>query len=191
MGILSVLSIDDNNRMIELILGGARSGKSGLAEQRAQDSRLAVTYIATAQALDAEMATRIAHHQARRPDDWALIEEPLHLARTLAQHAAFDRCLLVDCLTLWLSNVLLAAESKPAGSTLMQETTALLDVLPQLPGRVILVSNEVGLGIIPLGEITRQFVDEAGRLNQRVAAIADRVTFVAAGLPLALKSPVG
>jgi adenosylcobinamide kinase/adenosylcobinamide-phosphate guanylyltransferase len=137
------------------------------------------------------MAARIAHHQARRPDDWALIEEPLHLARALAQHAAFDRCLLVDCLTLWLSNVLLVAESKPAGSTLMQETTALLDVLPQLPGRVILVSNEVGLGIIPLGEITRQFVDEAGRLNQRVAAISDRVTFVAAGLPLALKSPAG
>lgn len=175
--------------MVELILGGARSGKSMLAEQRAQGSQLAVTYIATAQALDEEMARRIAHHQARRPESWTLIEEPLHLARTLTQHAARDRCLLVDCLTLWLSNVLFAAESPPAGNTLAQETTALLDVLPNLPGRVILVSNEVGLGIIPLGEITRQFVDEAGRLNQRVAAIADRVTFVAAGLPLELKSP--
>ncbi|HQQ35491.1 MAG TPA: bifunctional adenosylcobinamide kinase/adenosylcobinamide-phosphate guanylyltransferase, partial [Rugosibacter sp.] len=99
-------------------------------------------------------------------------------------------CLLVDCLTLWLSNLLFAEGDKSPGQKFAQETAALLDALPQLPGHVILVSNEVGLGIIPLGEITRQFVDEAGRLNQRVAAIADRVTFVAAGLPLELKSPV-
>ncbi|MES2237335.1 MAG: bifunctional adenosylcobinamide kinase/adenosylcobinamide-phosphate guanylyltransferase [Pseudomonadota bacterium] len=178
--------------MIELILGGARSGKSALAEQRVVTSQLTVTYLATAQARDAEMAERIAHHQARRPSGWALVEEPLHLAAMLTKHAALGRCLLVDCLTLWLSNLLFADDGnddKQCGQRLAQETAALLTVLPQLPGRVILVSNEVGLGIIPLGEITRRFVDEAGRLNQRVATLADRVTFVAAGLPLELKSP--
>jgi len=175
--------------MIELILGGARSGKSALAEERAEASQFAVTYLATGEAKDAEMAERIAHHQARRSSSWGLVEEPLHLAEALIKHAATDRCLLVDCLTLWLSNLLFAEGDKSPGQKLAQETAALLDVLPKLPGRVILVSNEVGLGIIPLGEITRQFVDEAGRLNQRVAAIADRVTFVAAGLPLELKSP--
>ncbi|TBR15305.1 MAG: bifunctional adenosylcobinamide kinase/adenosylcobinamide-phosphate guanylyltransferase [Rugosibacter sp.] len=175
--------------MIELILGGARSGKSALAEQRAVASRFAVTYLATGEARDAEMAERIAHHQARRPSDWALVEEPLQLAAMLTTHAAPERCLLVDCLTLWLSN-LLFVDNEQHGQRLAQETAALFAVLPQLPGRVILVSNEVGLGIIPLGEITRRFVDEAGRLNQRLAALADRVTFVAAGLPLELKSPV-
>lgn len=172
--------------MIELILGGARSGKSLLAEKRALDSALAVTYLATAQARDDEMAQRIAHHQARRPAAWTLVEEPLHLAATLQATAASGHCLLVDCLTLWLSNLLFADAD---GQLMTQETAALCDVLPTLPGRVILVSNEVGLGIIPLGEITRRFVDEAGRLNQRVAALAQRVTFVAAGLPLELKSP--
>lgn len=178
--------------MIEFILGGARSGKSALAEQRAKASQLTVTYLATAQARDTEMAERIAHHQARRPSGWALVEEPLQLAAMLTKHAAPGRCLLVDCLTLWLSNLLFADNShdEQRGQRLAQETAALFTVLPQLPGRVILVSNEVGLGIIPLGEITRRFVDEAGRLNQRVATLADRVTFVAAGLPLELKSPV-
>ena len=183
--------------MIELILGGARSGKSALAEQRARDSGLAVTYIATGAAGDAEMAARIAHHQMRRPAHWALLEEPLHLAATLRAHAAADRCLLVDCLTLWLSNLLLrgqAAQQAEAGDAvncalLKNETIALFDCLPQLPGHVILVSNEVGLGIVPMGAATRLFVDEAGRLNQRIAALSARVTFVAAGLPLDLKSP--
>lgn len=175
--------------MIELILGGARSGKSALAEQRAEASQFAVTYLATGEAKDAEMAERIAHHQARRPSGWTLIEEPLYLADMLRKHAAPGHCLLVDCLTLWLSNLLFAEGDKSPGQKFAQEMAALLNALPQLPGHVILVSNEVGLGIIPLGEITRQFVDEAGRLNQRVAAIADRVTFVAAGLPLELKSP--
>ncbi len=183
------IPISDNEWMIELILGGARSGKSALAEQRAVASRFAVTYLATGEARDAEMAERIAHHQARRPSDWALVEEPLQLAAMLTTHAAPERCLLVDCLTLWLSN-LLFVDNEQHGQRLAQETAALFAVLPQLPGRVILVSNEVGLGIIPLGEITRRFVDEAGRLNQRLAALADRVTFVAAGLPLELKSPV-
>ena len=181
--------------MIELILGGARSGKSALAERRAAESCLAVSYIATAQAGDEEMARRIAHHRARRPAPWALVEEPLHLAEALTMHAAADRCLLVDCLTLWLSNLLYAgaaARQAEAGEAvdcplLAFETSALLDCLPQLTGRIILVSNEVGLGIVPLGAATRLFVDDAGRLNQSIARTAQRVTFVAAGLPLELK----
>ena len=183
--------------MIELILGGARSGKSVLAEQRAAESRLSVTYIATAQAGDEEMARRIAHHQSRRAEHWALVEEPLHLAEVLTAHAATDRCLLVDCLTLWLTNLLYAgsaARQAEAGeevncALLAFETSALLDCLPHLPGRVILVSNEVGLGIVPLGAATRLYVDDAGRLNQSIARIAQRVSFVAAGLPMELKSP--
>ena len=181
---------------IELILGGARSGKSALAERRATESGLAVSYIATGQAGDAEMAARIAHHQARRPAHWGLVEAPLQLAQALQQHAAPGRLLLVDCLTLWLSNLIFqgrSAQQAEAGLAadcplLGGETEALLAALPALPGRVILVSNEVGLGIIPLGAITRLYVDEAGRLNQRIAALAARVTLVAAGLPLELKS---
>jgi len=182
--------------MIELILGGARSGKSALAEQRAAESGLAVCYVATAQAGDAEMARRIAHHRSRRAAHWTLVEEPLHLAATLVEQAAADRCLLVDCLTLWLSNLLhagVAARQAESGADvacplLAFETSALLDCLPQLPGRVILVANEVGLGIVPLGAATRLFVDDAGRLNQAIARIAQRVSFVAAGLPLELKA---
>ena len=182
--------------MIELILGGARSGKSALAERLAAESGLAVTYIATAQAGDGEMAQRIAHHQARRPSNWGLVEEPLHLAAVLRAAAAPQRLLLVDCLTLWLSNLLFqgqAGRQAEAGEAvdcalLERELAALNECLSTLPGRVILVSNEVGLGIIPLGAVTRLYVDEAGRLNQRIAALADRVTFVAAGLPLVLKN---
>lgn len=170
--------------MIELILGGARSGKSALAEQKAQASGLSVCYIATAAledlAEDTEMLARIAHHQARRPEEWLLIEEPLHLATMLKTLAAPDRLILVDCLTLWLSNLLHHDE-------LLRETQSLLATLPTLPGHVILVSNEVGMGIVPLGELSRRYVDEAGRLHQRLAAIADQVTFVAAGIPLQLK----
>lgn len=185
----------NNPPMIELILGGARSGKSALAEQRATESGLAVTYIATAQEGDAEMARRIAHHRSRRPPHWVLVEEPLHLAAMLMEHAAADRCVVVDCLTLWLSNLLFqgkAAQQVEAGEEvncplLAFETAALLDCLPRLPGRVILVSNEVGLGIVPLGAATRLYVDDAGRLNQSIARIAQRVSFVAAGLALELK----
>lgn len=170
--------------MIELILGGARSGKSTLAEQKAVASGLAVTYIATASAADlsadAEMAARIAHHRAQRPEHWTVIEEPLHLATLLKTLAMPDRLILVDCLTLWLSNLL-------HQEAVLAETQALLDTLPTLPGHIIFVSNEVGLGIVPLGELTRRYIDEAGRLHQRIAAIADKVTFVAAGLPLQLK----
>ncbi len=169
--------------MLELILGGARSGKSRFAERLAADSGLSVTYIATSQALDGEMTERIAHHRERRPAHWALVEEPLQLARVLREQAAAERCLLVDCLTLWLTNLLMLDD--PA--RLAEERDALLECLDGLPGRVLLVSNETGLGVVPLGELTRRYVDEAGWLHQAVAERAQRVTFMVAGLPMTLK----
>ena len=183
--------------MRELIFGGARSGKSTFAEKRAAESGLRVIYIATAQALDGEMRQRIAHHQARRPAEWGLVEAPLELARTLQQNAAPDVCLLVDCLTLWLTNVLFAgdaARQAEAGEVVncprfSGEIQALIDILPTLPGRIIMVSNEVGWGLVPMAAVSRLFADEQGRLNQRVAAVSEQVTLVAAGLPLVLKSP--
>ena len=181
--------------MKELIIGGARSGKSSLAEKRAAESGLKVVYVATAQALDGEMKQRIAHHRARRPAEWGLVEAPLNLAETLRRSAAPDTCLLVDCLTLWLSNLLFAGDAaaqaeagKPVDCPLFnRETQALIDTLPTLPGRIILVSNEVGWGIVPMEAVSRLFADELGRINQRVAAVCDQVTLVAAGLPLRLK----
>src|SRR5215469_8386962 len=169
--------------MRTLILGGARSGKSALAERLAHESGHPVVYIATAQAHDAEMAARIAHHRSRRPAHWQSVEEPLALADALRKHAQPGHCVLVDCLTLWLSNLLGAQDE----ALLEREREALLDGFASLPGQVLLVSNEVGLGVVPLGELTRRFVDEAGRLHQALAARCDRVLFVAAGLPLALK----
>ncbi|HRD64668.1 MAG TPA: bifunctional adenosylcobinamide kinase/adenosylcobinamide-phosphate guanylyltransferase [Candidatus Competibacter sp.] len=168
--------------MKELILGGARSGKSAFAQQRALASGLNVIYFATAQAGDAEMAERIARHRAERPKDWGLIEEPLALAKALNNCAAPDRCLLVDCLTLWLGNLLAAGDDR-----LDAETNALLDAIPSLPGQILLVSNEVGQGIVPANPLARRFRDEAGRLHQAVASRCDRATFVVAGLPLTLK----
>lgn len=144
--------------------------------------RLPVTVIATGQAQDAEMAARIARHRAERPAGWRTVEEPLHLATALQTAAMAEGCVLVDCLTLWLLNLLQAGEG-----VFQAERRALLETLPTLPGKIVLVSNEIGLGVVPLGALTRQFVDEAGWLNQAVAAQADRVTWVAAGLPVALK----
>lgn len=169
--------------MIELILGGARSGKSRLAEQLAQDSGLEVTYIATSQPLDEEMRARIAHHRQQRPAHWGLIEEPLALAQVLREQADARRCLLVDCLTLWLTNLLLDGDPERLG----RERQALLEVLEGLPGRVILVSNETGLGVVPMGELSRRYVDEAGWLHQALAHCCDRVQFCVAGLPMLLK----
>lgn len=169
--------------MRSLILGGARSGKSALAERWANASGNAVIYVATARAGDDEMATRIAHHRARRPSAWPCLEAPIALADALERHAAGGRCLLVDCLTLWLSNLLIDED----GALLEREREALLATLPTLPGEILLVSNEVGCGIVPMGELSRRFVDEAGRLHQALAATCDRVVFVAARLPLALK----
>ena len=170
--------------MKQLILGGSRSGKSSLAEQRASESGLVVSYIATATAGDEEMTARIAQHQARRPSHWSIVEEPLRLAQALQQHAAPDHCLLVDCLTLWLTNLLCAEDE----NLFQRERAAFLLTLPTLPGHIILVSNEVGMGIVPTGELSRRFSDEAGWLNQEVAKICARVTLMVAGLPFPLKS---
>lgn len=169
--------------MHTLILGGARSGKSALAERIAMESGRDVVYIATAQAGDAEMHERIEHHRSRRPAHWVSVEEPVALAMSLRNHVGNERCVLVDCLTLWLSNLI----ADPDQARFERERDALLDVLPTLPGEIVLVSNEVGLGIVPMGALTRRFVDEAGRLHQAIARRCDRVLFVAAGLPLALK----
>ena len=168
--------------MIDFILGGARSGKSRLAEQRATESGRTVVYIATAESRDGEMADRIAHHRDRRPSHWHTVEEPLQLAGAIAHNASPGHLILVDCLTLWLSNLLCREDDK----LLAQEKQALLDLLQTRPD-VILVSNETGLGVVPMGELTRRFVDEAGWLHQRIAEQADRVTFMVAGLPHLLK----
>lgn len=170
--------------MKELILGGARSGKSHYAETCATESGLDVVYVATAQALDDEMQQRIKHHQQQRPAHWQLIEEPLNLVSTLKDNANNNTCILVDCLTLWLSNQLCSEEYK---IQLQENINNIINILPELPGRIIFVSNEVSMGIIPMGEINRQFVDEAGRLHQRLAAVCDKVTLMVAGIPSHIK----
>jgi adenosylcobinamide kinase/adenosylcobinamide-phosphate guanylyltransferase len=169
--------------MPELILGGARSGKSRLAERLAAESGLAVVYLATSQALDGEMSSRIREHRERRPAHWGLIEEPLQLARVLREQAGDGRCLLVDCLTLWLTNLLMLDDPQ----RLLAERNALLEALVELPGRIIFVSNETGLGVVPMGELSRRYVDEAGWLHQALAERCERVVFTVAGLPMILK----
>lgn len=170
-----------------LILGGARSGKSAYAEKLAAVSGLAVTYIATAQVYDDEFGQRVQHHKDRRPSHWKTVEVPHQLAATLQKEAAPNRCLIVDCLTLWLAQCICPECAPTEGVDWQLQRKLLLEALPTLAGTIIFVSNEVGMGIVPLGEINRQFQDEAGRLNQAVAAICNKVSFIAAGLPLALK----
>lgn len=171
--------------MLQLILGGARSGKSRLAERLAADSRLDVIYIATSQPLDGELNQRVALHRERRPEHWGLVEEPLALASVLRAQARTDRCLLVDCLTLWLTNLLMLDDAP----RLNAEREALLETLSSLPGEILFVSNETGLGVVPMGELTRRFVDEAGLLHQALAERCERVVFTVAGLPMILKGP--
>jgi adenosylcobinamide kinase / adenosylcobinamide-phosphate guanylyltransferase len=169
-----------------LILGGVRSGKSRLAERLARESDREVVYVATARARDdAEMRARIDAHRERRPAEWRTVEAPLQLASALAAHDAAGRCLLVDCLTLWLTNLLCADDE----SQLARERDALIERLPALRADVVLVAIETSLGVVPLGELTRRFLDEAGVLHQRVAALCDRVLLTVAGLPLTLKKP--
>jgi adenosylcobinamide kinase/adenosylcobinamide-phosphate guanylyltransferase len=164
-----------------LVLGGARSGKSRFAEARLVDAHLPKLYLATATAGDCEMHERIAHHRARRGADWRVVEEPLDLVETLEQHATRDTAVLVDCLTLWLSNLM------HAGRDPQREAERLVDWLSLAPGPIVLVSNEVGLGLVPETPLGRSFRDAQGRLNQLVAAAVAEVVFVAAGLPLWLK----
>ena len=165
---------------VTLVLGGARSGKSLHAESLIE-TRGRGLYLATATAGDDEMAARIDAHRARRGSLWQTVEEPLDLVGALRQHARADRPILVDCLTLWLNN-LMGAGRDPAA-----ETAALVAGLRGLPGAVVLVSNEVGGGIVPANALARAFADATGGLNQAVAAAADRVVLVVAGIPVPLK----
>jgi adenosylcobinamide kinase/adenosylcobinamide-phosphate guanylyltransferase len=164
-----------------LVLGGARSGKSTYAEGLVTASGLRPVYVATAERGDTEMAERIAHHRARRGPAWRTLEEPLALEAALADNAGGDRAVLVDCLTLWLSNLMHSGADPEARGR------ALCEALSRLPGLLVFVSNEVGLGLVPETPLGRRFRDAQGRLNQALAAVADRVVFVAAGLPLVLK----
>lgn len=167
-----------------LVLGGARSGKSRYAQQRVEACVGRLAYIATAQALDAEMEDRIARHRADRDARWHTVEAPLALAAALARAGESHAAILVDCLTLWMSNLLLADRD------VQHEGMALAETVAACPVPVALVANEVGLGIVPDNALARRFRDEAGWLNQRLAAMADEVVFVAAGLPMVLKGAV-
>jgi adenosylcobinamide kinase / adenosylcobinamide-phosphate guanylyltransferase len=164
-----------------LVLGGARSGKSRFGEELLDRHRGRRLYLATAEILDAEMQARVEAHRQRRDPDWRLIEEPLEIGKALVAGTETGAAMLVDCLTLWLAN-LMAANRDPEA-----EAEGLVKALGQCGGPVIFISNEVGLGIVPDNPLARAFRDEAGRLNQRMAGIADRVFFLAAGLPLTLK----
>lgn len=177
-----------------LVLGGARCGKSAHAESLAAASGKEVIYIATAQAGDGEMAARIARHRQQRNQTWTTVEEQIALGAAVARWSGPGRLVLVDCLTIWLSNLLFSEQKNfpeigeiipPA--CFQKERVDFLQSLEQAAGDVILVSNEVGMGVIPQGAISRWFVDEAGRLNQAVAARCERALWVAAGLPLVLK----
>lgn len=187
---------------IHLILGGARSGKSAYAEKLAIESGLPVTYIATAQIYDDEFKARVQHHKDRRPQHWKLVEEPHFLSAALqanihepskaSKNAPVEQCLIIDCLTLWLAQCICPECTPKDGIDWTAQREAFLAQLKSsqesnFQGNLILVSNEVGMGIVPMGEINRQFQDEQGRLNQAVAQIADKVSFIAAGLPLQLK----
>jgi adenosylcobinamide kinase/adenosylcobinamide-phosphate guanylyltransferase len=163
------------------VLGGARSGKSRYAQQRAEATGLSPLYIATAQAWDDEMRDRIRLHQDERGHAWSTIEAPLELAEAIRAHDTPDFALLVDCLTLWVTNLLLSDYDIEAA------TTSLTDAVASARGQVILVSNEVGLGIVPENALARRFRDEAGKVNQRVAAAASEVQFIAAGLNIRIK----
>ena len=164
---------------LTLILGGARAGKSRFAEELIERIARPALYVATAEPGDDEMRTRIAAHRARRGDHWSTVEEPLELVNILLSETA--RPVLIDCLTLWLSNLMGA--KRDVGF----ESERLLSILPKAQTPVVMVANEVGLGIVPDNAMARDFRDHAGRLNQRIAQLAQRVVFMVAGLPLALK----
>jgi adenosylcobinamide kinase/adenosylcobinamide-phosphate guanylyltransferase len=177
-----------------LILGGARSGKSAHAETLAIASGKQLVYIATAQPHDEEMTARIQHHRAGRDAQWMTLEEPIALGAAIAQYSTANTLVLVDCLTVWLSNLLFSeAHDFPEigliqpSPALAHERASFLQALKQAEGDLILVSNEVGQGVVPQGAVSRWFVDEAGRLNQAVAAECEQAFLIVAGLPLKLK----
>lgn len=171
--------------MRDLILGGVKSGKSALGARVAAARGGEVMFIATATAGDEEMRRRIERHRRERPIEWTLVEEPVRLWAALSALDAPGRCLLVDCLTLWLNNLLDADDEEILG----REIDALVHGISKLEADVIMIANETGLGVIPANALARRFCDEAGRLNQQLAALCDRVTFVAAGLPMVIKGP--
>jgi adenosylcobinamide kinase / adenosylcobinamide-phosphate guanylyltransferase len=182
--------------MRTLVLGGARSGKSRFAEALAVQSGREVVYLATATAGDEEMRARIAHHRTGRPAHWITIEEPLALGAMVDRLSSPHRLVLIDCLTLWLSNLLFAdgASYPEVGDIVLparveQEQASLAQALARCDSDVVLVSNEVGMGLTPMGALSRRFMDEQGRLNQAMAGLCERAVFVAAGLPLYLKGP--
>jgi adenosylcobinamide kinase/adenosylcobinamide-phosphate guanylyltransferase len=166
---------------LTLVLGGARSGKSAYAEQLVMDSGCEPVYVATAEPLDDEMAVRVAEHRARRGGAWRTVEEAVDLVGVLRRECGEGRAVLVDCLTLWLTNLMVKERAVEA------ETARLVRALPVLPGRLVLVSNEVGQGVVPTSGMARAFVDRAGRLHQRIAQVANAVVFMTAGLPQRLK----
>ncbi len=172
---------DTNGLGATLVLGGARSGKSRLAERLAERSGLQKIYVATGTAFDAEMTERIAAHRRQRGTSWTTIEEQLALTDVLLRECRPDRVVLIDCLTLWLSNLLFADKDIPS------ETAKLCEALSGLRGPCIFVSNEVGMGIVPENRLSRSFRDAQGRLNQDMAQVCSQVVFVAAGLPMLLK----
>jgi adenosylcobinamide kinase/adenosylcobinamide-phosphate guanylyltransferase len=170
-----------------LIVGGVRSGKSRYAEQLAASCGAPVAVIVTATAGDEEMAARIAAHRARRPSHWRVLEEPIALGRALLEVARPDSAVIVDCLTLWLTNIMMQSDA----GLLERESDALLAAVESAPGPVILVSNDVGCGIVPANALARRFADATGTLHQRLAQACDRVVWMMAGLPLTVKPQSG
>ncbi|ETI61381.1 bifunctional adenosylcobinamide kinase/adenosylcobinamide-phosphate guanylyltransferase [Marinomonas profundimaris] len=170
--------------MKHLVLGGVRSGKSAFAQEQVAASGKPVCYIATSQVWDDEMEKRVQQHKDNRPQEWQLIEEPLALAAVLNGVNSPNQAVIVECFTLWLTNLLCLEDE----ARLQQEKAALLLAVEQFQGDLVLVSSEVGLGIMPMNALARRFGDEAGAMNQALAKLTDRVTFVAAGLPMPLKS---
>ncbi|WP_339722922.1 bifunctional adenosylcobinamide kinase/adenosylcobinamide-phosphate guanylyltransferase [Marinomonas primoryensis] len=171
--------------MKHLVFGGVRSGKSAFAQEQVAAFGKPVCYVATSQVWDDDMADRVRLHKENRPQEWQLIEEPLALADVLNSMNSADQAVIVECFTLWLTNLLCLEDE----TRLQQEKAALLDAVEQFQGDLVLVSSEVGLGIMPMNALARRFGDEAGAMNQALAKLSDRVTFVAAGLPMPLKSP--
>ncbi|MDA0655624.1 MAG: bifunctional adenosylcobinamide kinase/adenosylcobinamide-phosphate guanylyltransferase [Proteobacteria bacterium] len=179
------MNVEGNLPAVTLVLGGARSGKSTFAEQCVEAMPARHIYIATGQAGDEEMAERIRRHQTRRGSNWRTVEEPLDLTGALERNAKDGAAVLVDCLTLWLSNLMMAK------APVKEAIGSLVDVLARGQGTIVLVSNEVGQGIVPANSVAREFRDHAGWMNQQIAAIADSVVLVTAGIPQHLKSPKG
>ena len=173
--------------MLTLILGGVRSGKSRMAERLAADISDQIVYVATAEAKDVEMQERIALHQTHRPEHWKTIEEPIHLAKALFEYGTAENVVIVDCITLWITNLLLADERFKTGT---EEIEALITELKRERRNLVLVSNETNSGVVPMDALSRRFCDEIGVLHQTLAALADNVILVVAGIPTWVKQTV-